>query len=126
MTQGLLAPWQTAILRSLGEDGISGEIAAPANGSITVFLYVPFPCTITGLSGKTSAGTLTASVQLDGVAVTGLDALAVSSVEINPTPTQGTTTAQASAGQTLAIVVSAVAAAANFAYVVKYRRPNQP
>lgn len=125
MTTGLLAPWQTSILRTLGEDGISGEVVTPVNGTLSVFISVPFPCVITGLSAKTASGTLTAAVQVNGVSVAGLTAVAVTSVQSNTSATPGSTTAQLATGQALTIVVSAVAAAANFAYVVKYKRPAQ-
>ncbi len=122
----LLAPWQFSILRSLGEDGISGTVGTPADGAVTVFLSVPFPCTISGFTAIVSAGTLTAAVQVNGVSVAGLGAVAVSVVEANAVPTQFTTTAQVAAGDTLSILVSGNAGSADFAYVVKYRRPNQP
>lgn len=122
----LYSPPDIAVLRTLGEDGISGEIAVPANQTYTIFLSCPFPCTITGFSGKTTAGTLTAAVQVAGVSVANLSALAITAVILNATPTQFTTTAQVQENNAITIVVSAVAAAANFSYVVKYKRPNQP
>jgi hypothetical protein len=122
----LLDPWEIGVLEALGTDGISGEIAAPANGSYTVFVKAPFACTITGLSSKTSAGTLTCAVTVNAVAVDGLTAVAVTTASVQTPTTQFTTTAQVAAGDIIALTVSAVAGAANFAYVVDYRRPNSP
>lgn len=56
----------------------SGYIQTPANGTLTLVAKAGLSQTLTDIKGvKTSAGTLTLTVLIGGVAVTGLSAVAV-------------------------------------------------
>jgi len=119
----LLSPTQRAVLRTLGEDGISSQIVVPTNQVYTVFLSAPFNGNITGLQTDLTAGTLTADVSIDGVAVAGLSAIAVTVASVRTNPTFATATAVFQEGSLIEVTVSAVAGAADFAYVLFYTRP---
>lgn len=121
----LLSPTQRAVLRTLGEDGISGTIAVPANQDYVIFLFCPFDCNISGLETQTTAGTLTVALKVATVAVAGISAVAVSNVLTRTNPTANSTTTQVPAGSLINLTVSAVAGAANFSYVVFYTRPSK-
>lgn len=119
----VLSPTQRAVLRTLGEDGVSGTVAVPANQDYVIFLTCPFPCNVTGLETQLTAGTLTANLKVGGVSVAGMSAIAVTTALLRTNPTVGSTTVQVQQSQLLSITVTAVAGAANFSYVFFYTRP---
>ncbi len=120
----MLSPTQRAVLRALGEDGISGTIAVPANQVYNIFISCPFDCQITGLETQVTAGTLTVKAQNASVDVTGLTAIAVTTALLRTNSTQYAPSVQVSAGALLSLTVSAVAGAADFSYVLFYKRPS--
>ncbi len=119
----VLSPTQRAVLRCGNEDGVSGTVAVPANQDYIIFLTCPFACNISGLETQVTAGTLTVALKVAGVAVAGISAVAVTTALLRTNPTVGSTTVQVPAGSLLSLTVSAVAAAANFSYVMFYTRP---
>ncbi len=119
----LLSPTQRAVLRGQGQDGIAGTIVAPANQVYTIFLVAPFDGTIVSLATQTSAGTLTVAVKIAGVAVAGLSAVSVTSVALISLSTQFSLSAWFNTGDLIALDVTAVAGAADFAFVIDYVRP---
>lgn len=120
----LLSPTQRAVLRALDEDGIASTIAAPTAQDYVVFLKAPFALQIVGLQTQVTAGTLTANVKVGAVSVLGLSAVAVTVASLRTNPTISSPTTQVPEGELIAITVSAVVGAANFSYVLYYRRGN--
>lgn len=78
-------------------------------------LKVPVACTINELAGKTTSGTCTAKVQIDGVDVTG------TSTAFSSTEASGTATAanSAAANTTISLVVTAASSPVDFAFTIK-------
>lgn len=114
--------------RSLGAMGTptAGEIETinifiptPANQDYTLDEFPAYAYDVVDLVHKTSAGTMTAAIKIDGNAVTNISAAAVTS-------TQSTATASGAnsgtAGQRLTLTVSSVSSAANYAATLKLRR----
>jgi len=120
----LLSPTQRAVLRALDEDGIASTIAAPTAQDYVVFLKAPFALQIVGLQTQVTAGTLTANVKVGAVSVLGLSAVDVTVASLRTNPTISSPTTQVPEGELIAITVSAVVGAANFSYVLYYRRGN--
>lgn len=118
----LLSPSQRAILRAQGEDGISGTIAAPAAQDYIIFLVAPFACQITGIQNQLTAGTQTVNVKNAGVSVVGLSAIAVTVASLRTNPTAGSTTSQVAEGAIISITVTVPVGAANWSYVLFYKR----
>jgi hypothetical protein len=109
VTPDIDASW--VLLVGGGADGAAGDpsihalIEAPSNKTYVLVLYANQAGTIDGLVAKTTSGTLTADLRINGVSVTGLSAVAVTSVESN-TASAGANTFVV--GDTIEVVVSAV------------------
>jgi hypothetical protein len=102
-----------------GKGQITGTIAAPTNRTYTVDLSAPYSYQIDSLVTQTTAGTCTLAVQVSGINVAGLNAVAVST-------TQATSLASGSrsvAGNAkVTFVVSAVSGASDLVYALRYTR----
>lgn len=98
-------------------DGLSGEIPTPFDQTYTLILKIPMAVTINELAAKTSAGTATAKLQIDGVDITGITALSVSSSENSATASAANSMA---AGTTLTLILSSTSSASNLSFTVKY------
>jgi hypothetical protein len=100
-------------------DSYVGHIVIPSNQAYTIDEYASAPGTINRLASKLSAGTLTLAVAINGTPVTGLSAVAVSSV-------QDLSNASAAnvyvAGDRITLTASANASGANLAYTLKVTR----
>ena len=105
-----------------GVDGVNGAsagssyhglIEVPTNKTYVIVLYCDTAGTITAFTHKTASGTLTANVQINGVSVTGLSAVAVSNVETTTNPSGGNTYA---VGDTIQIVVTAASSPLDFQF----------
>ncbi len=100
-------------------EGISGTIRAPEDSTYTLIQSIPYGCTINDIRIATDGGTCTVAIQINGVDVTGLAALSVTS-----TPQ----TVSASAANVLALtnkltmVVSATSSATNLSFTIKTTR----
>lgn len=90
-----------------------GLIEVPTNKTYVIVLYCDTAGTITAFTHKTASGTLTANVQINGVSVTGLSAVAVSNVETTTNPSGGNTYA---VGDTIQIVVTAASSPLDFQF----------
>lgn len=94
-----------------------GFIEVPTNKSYTVMAAAKVPFTINNLTIKTSGGTCTVAVAINGVNVTGLGALAVTSTVQTVNATALNTVALANK---ITFTVSANAAAANLEFSMQY------
>ena len=82
----------------------------------TYRIVSPLAFTITGLVGlKTSAGSLTVTININGTAVTGLSGLSVTSTPQNPTATAANVVA---VGAVITVDISSVSSAADFEFAV--------
>ena len=100
-------------------DGIQGHIETAANKSYVLDLKAPYGYTVNALAAKTASGTCTAKLTIDGVDVTGISALSVTSTEASATASAANTVA---VDTTLALVVSANATALDLTFTVKITR----
>lgn len=100
------------------DDFISGGIKVPANQDYRIIEKAPFGMTLSEFTGKTSAGTLTATLKINTTAVTG------GALSVTGTQSSGTLTAAnaVTANDVVVITVSAVSSATDFSWVVKYSR----
>ena len=98
---------------------ISGHIETVADKTYVLDLKAPYGYTINSLAAKTVSGTCTAKLTVDGVDVTGITALAVSSTEDFDDATAANSVA---VGNTLALVISSNSAALDLDFSVKYTR----
>lgn len=98
---------------------ISGELTGPGNRTYTIDLSAPFAYTINTLVTQLTAGTLTLAVQIGGVNVTGMSAIAATTTLTTSTATAANTVA---AGAKVTFVVSSVAGASELAFALKYTR----
>lgn len=107
------------LLESLTSEQIDGLIESPAATTYILRLNAKYAGTINNISIKTSAGTITAKLQIDGVDVTSCTGIAVTSTESTTTCTAANTV---SAGTTISLVTSSLSAAANLAFSVGMTR----
>lgn len=107
-----------AAVSSTQTEYISGIIAAPAAKDYRIIEKIPYAVTITGFSGKTSSGTLTATLKINTTAVT-TGALSVTSAQSSVTPTALNAMA---ADDALVITASAISSPLDFSFTVKYTR----
>ena len=70
---------------------ISGHIETAANKTYVLDLKAPYGYTVNALAAKTVSGTCTAKLTIDGVDVTGISALSVSSTEASATASAANT-----------------------------------
>lgn len=98
---------------------INGHIENPTAKSYTITLYAEFAFTIDRIRIVTSGGTCTALVAIDGVTVTGLGAIAVTS-----TPQHVTASAlnAVAIGQKITLTLSSITNAADLQFSLKYTR----
>jgi head-tail adaptor len=90
---------------------------APANGTIVIISYAEYEFTINRLNNlKTESGSITLSVLKNGVAITGLSNLAVTSTPQNPEATAGNAV---SVGDRITFVFSNNASAAGLEFTMK-------
>ncbi len=81
-------PWMRALFRILGNSqSINGLIEVGADKTYPILTYCAVPLRLTSLYMKTLSGTCTAKLQKNGVDITGLTALAVTSVRAGVTAT---------------------------------------
>ena len=99
----------------LGDSSFNGLVQFPDNLTYTLILSAKTALTINNITVKTDSGTCTLAVTIDGVNVTGLGAISVTNVEQTVNATALNSVA---VGQTVAITVSANAAAANLAFSI--------
>lgn len=97
----------------------TGMIADPVNRDYTLDQYASFRYVVESMAAVTSAGTCTVALKIDGVAVTSISAVAVTTTETVVTATGANTVA---IGNTLVLTASSVSAADNLAYTIKVRR----
>jgi len=100
----------------LQTDFISGGIVNPANQDYRIIEKIPYGATLTEFTGKTSTGTLTATLKIGTTAVTN-GALSVTSAQSTTVPSAANVMV---AGNVLVITISAVSSPANFTFTVKY------
>lgn len=98
---------------------VSGIVVNPANQDYRIVERLPYAATVDRFTVKTSTGTLTATLKINGTTV--------GNCAMGATSTQATTTAVAPntavAADVLVITISAVSAPANFSFTVDYTRP---
>src|SRR5262245_38611991 len=100
-------------------DFISGGIKAPQAQEYYILVRVPYAMTLTSFSAFNTAGTCTAALKINNVAVTG------GSINVNTASVQTVTpTANnaAAAGQFIHITISAVAGSQNLWFAVYFTR----
>lgn len=96
-----------------------GHLDAPTNKTYFLDFKAAFAGTLNSLDIGSISGTCTVDIKINGVAVTGLSAIAVS----NSTPTALATALNAfAAGAQITIVISANSAATDLAFTLKYTR----
>ena len=98
---------------------ISGHIETAANKTYILDLKAPYAYTVNALAAKTASGTCTAKLTIDGVDVTGITALSVSSTEASATASAANAVG---VDTTLALVVSANSTALDLSFTVKITR----
>ena len=99
-------------------DFISGFVGAAIAQDYRIIEYIPYGATITGFTGKTSSGTLTATLKIYTTAIT-TGALSVTSAQSSVTPTALNVM---SAGDVLVLTASAISTPVNFSFTVKFTR----
>lgn len=97
---------------------ISGIVAIPTAKDYRIIESIPYAATLTGFTGKTSSGSLTATLKINTTAVT-TGALSVSSAQSTVTPTALNAMV---ASDALVITASSVSSALDFSFAVKYTR----
>lgn len=106
-------------LAFLETETIAGMIETPAVKTYTLDLKASYAYQIQTLSTILASGTATAKVQIDGVDVTGLTAISVSSTITNSTATAARDVA---AGAKVTLVISAVDTPEDLAFTMKVTR----
>jgi len=99
-----------------GTDSFDGLIEAPSNKSYTLCSYAPIDFTLETLSILTYAGTCTASITKNGVGVSGLWGLSVSSTRTNATATGNN---DVSTNDRVALLVSSVSSPVDLEWTLK-------
>lgn len=98
---------------------ITGRIERPQATTYIVVLNAPVAGTIDSFTYKCVAGSATLSVRIDGINVTGLNGLSMTTSEVTSTPTALNTFV---VGQTIAIVVTSPVTCDDFDFVLKMTR----
>lgn len=106
-------------LEALTGEQIDGLIVAPEATTYILRLNAKYAGVINNISIKTSAGTVTAKLQIDGVDVTDCTGIAVTSTEATTTCTAANAVG---AGTTIQMVLSSLSSAANLAFSVGMTR----
>ena len=102
-----------------GKGQIAWTITALSNRTYTVDLAAPFAYNIDTLVTQTTAGTCTVSVQISGINVTGLNAVAASTTL---TITTATAARSVAPNAKVTLVVSAVTGATEMAFALRYTK----
>jgi len=92
---------------------------APSNDTITLRLNAKYAFDIDEVSAKTSSGTISYSIAIDAVNVTGLASIGVSSSEATTSATAANSVA---AGQTVTLVLASNSSAADLALSIQITR----
>ena len=103
----------------LAVDGLNFQIAAPANQDYVLSLKIPFSATFNYIDIKTASGTCSVAVKINATAMTGLGALAVTSVNQRVNATAANV---AAIDDTILITVSAGASPLNLQGTLRYTR----
>lgn len=103
-----LPPFSSAFIGRKGSatSQLVGNGSALVNGTFWFTLNAPVPFTITGLTHKTSAGTFTADIQINGVSVTGLSAVSVTTSKTTTAATVGGNNVSVVEGDVITVVVT--------------------
>jgi hypothetical protein len=91
-----------------GEIGLHAFVEAPTAKTYVLALYAGVACTINNLRAKTVSGTCTVNIRINGVSVTGLSAVAITSVESSTNASGANAVA---VGDTIEFVVSSISSA---------------
>lgn len=118
MTQ--IAQWERVILLEVSPQSYTMLVEAPANKTYTLDNNVASTRRILNAALKTASGTLTAKLQKNGVDITNLTTLAVTSTISNTVPTNDGTSTLAPT-DVLTVVVSGVAAPTDFSLDISYQ-----
>lgn len=110
---------QATIIALLNTAFLPGMIESPSNKTYTIDQYSIDARTLNTLAIKTSSGTCTVDIKIDGTTVTGLGALSISSVETIATASGLNTVA---IGQTITLVVSSNSSSVDLVWTLKYTR----
>lgn len=105
----------TGATGSAGDSSLSGFIETPSDKTYVLMLYAKQAFTINNITIKTTSGTCTAAVQIDGVNVTSLSGLSVTSVEQTVNATGANSVV---AGNTISLVISSNASAADLQFTI--------
>ena len=115
-----------AVSTSGGGSGLSYTISKQftlitgANSTYAVDSYADFAYTINGVNAiKTSSGTITAAIQINGTNVTGLSAIAVTSTPANVTATAANTV---NVGDRVTVVFTSASSANNIEFNLQATR----
>lgn len=100
-------------------EDINGHIVTPVNKTFTLVLDAKYARTIDALTVKTASGTCTVNLKIDGVDVTSLSAVAVTSSESTTAASGANSVA---AGATVTLTISSVASAADLVFSIKTTR----
>jgi len=106
-------------LGSILEDQIDFHIVEPDNQTITLRLYANYAFTIYRLTIKTTSGTITAALEIDGTPVTSISSVSVTSTETTATATGANAVAL---GNTVDLVLTSNSSAANLSGSVRITR----
>lgn len=112
----------TAQRATLALDVVAANLFAstPSNGTLVLTAKAAFAFTITQIRGlKTSAGTCTVTVKINGTNVTGLSGLSVTSTGQDVTATAANAVA---VGDRVTVVIASVASAADLEFTLKAAR----
>jgi len=116
-----VSPSDTAIIgpTHIPIDSYCALIRHPENMTYILDLATAAKKQFTNLKIKSEIGTCTLSIQIDGVAITGMDALAITSTEQS---FDATALNVALADSTISFVVSSVSTIANLSFTLKASR----
>jgi hypothetical protein len=100
-------------------EALTGMIETPSDKTYVIDQSAAYPYTINTLVAATASGTLTGKIQINGVDVTGISALSISS-----TPATGTASAanSVSVGNKVTLVVSGSSTPADLSFTMKVTR----
>jgi len=95
---------------------MSNFIAVPSDTTYTVILRASSDCRLSRFTGKLDSGTLTVAVNINGVAVTGLTAVAISSVASDVAT--DSSVGEIEIGDVVSLTVSASSSPVNFSFTI--------
>lgn len=101
-----------------GVEFVSGIIAAPTNQDYRIIEKLPYGAVLTGFTAKLASGTATATLKINGVAVTG-GVIAVTAAQASAAPSAANA---AVTGDAIVITISAAAAPVTLSYSLTYNR----